>query len=89
MSGSFVGVDLGGTKVAAAALSDGQLSESVLRATDLTVEAIATRTGYRQPSFFIKQFRQAHAVTPAAWRRRSRVQCGNCVRRRRRPWRTW
>jgi AraC-like DNA-binding protein/quercetin dioxygenase-like cupin family protein len=40
----------------------------LLRETDLTVEAVATRTGYRQPSFFIKQFRRDHAVTPAAWR---------------------
>lgn len=36
MSGSFVGVDLGGTKVVAAPLSDGRLGKSVLRATDLT-----------------------------------------------------
>ena len=36
MSGSFVGVDLGGTKVAAAALSGGELSASVMRPTDLS-----------------------------------------------------
>jgi AraC family transcriptional activator of pobA len=41
----------------------------LLRETDLTVETIATRTGYRHASFFIKQFRRDHAVTPAAWRR--------------------
>jgi AraC-like DNA-binding protein/quercetin dioxygenase-like cupin family protein len=40
----------------------------LLRETGLTVEAVAARTGYRQPSFFIKQFRRDHAVTPAAWR---------------------
>ncbi|MFL5822118.1 MAG: ROK family protein [Solirubrobacteraceae bacterium] len=34
--GPVVGVDLGGTKVAAAALSDGVLGDPVLRATDLT-----------------------------------------------------
>lgn len=44
----------------------------LLRETDLTVEAIATRTGYRQPSFFIKQFRRDHTLTPAAWRRSTR-----------------
>jgi glucokinase len=36
MSGSCVGVDLGGTKVAAAALADGGLGESAMRATDLS-----------------------------------------------------
>jgi glucokinase len=36
MSGSFVGVDLGGTKVVAAPLAGGQLGESVLRPTNLS-----------------------------------------------------
>ena len=36
MTGSYVGVDLGGTKVAAAALSDGDLGESLVRPTDLS-----------------------------------------------------
>jgi len=36
MSGSCVGVDLGGTKVAAAALVRGELGESAMRATDLS-----------------------------------------------------
>lgn len=36
MTGSFVGVDLGGTKVIAGALTGGQLGESVLRPTDLS-----------------------------------------------------
>jgi glucokinase len=36
MSGAFVGVDLGGTKVAAAALSGGELGESVMHPTDLS-----------------------------------------------------
>jgi AraC-like DNA-binding protein len=44
----------------------------LLRETDLTVEEIATRTGHRQPSFFIKQFKRAHGETPAAWRRQAR-----------------
>jgi AraC-like DNA-binding protein len=44
----------------------------LLRQTDLTVEAVAIRAGYRQPSFFIKHFRRDHAVTPATWRRRTR-----------------
>jgi AraC-like DNA-binding protein len=41
----------------------------LLRETDLPVEAIAARAGYRQPSYFIKLFRRDHTVTPAAWRR--------------------
>lgn len=45
----------------------------LLRETDLTVETVATRTGYRQASFFIKQFRRDHMVTPAAWRNQARA----------------
>lgn len=44
----------------------------LLRQTDLTVEAVAIRAGYRQPSFFIKHFRRDHAIPPATWRRRTR-----------------
>ncbi|HEX4009455.1 MAG TPA: AraC family transcriptional regulator [Solirubrobacteraceae bacterium] len=45
----------------------------LLRQTDLTVEAIAARTGHRHTSFFIKQFRRDHRVTPAVWRRQARA----------------
>lgn len=48
-------------------------SRRLLRETDLTVEAVAACVGYRHPSYFIKHFRRGHAVTPGAWRRRSRV----------------
>lgn len=44
----------------------------LLRETDLPVEAIAARAGYRQPSYFIKHFHRDHTVTPAAWRRSTR-----------------
>jgi AraC family transcriptional activator of pobA len=44
----------------------------LLRETNLPVEAIAARAGYRQPSYFIKHFRRDHTVTPAAWRRSAR-----------------
>jgi AraC family transcriptional activator of pobA len=44
----------------------------LLRESDLTIELIAGRTGYTDPSFFIKQFRREHADTPAAWRRIAR-----------------
>lgn len=57
-------------------ITERRMSEArrLLRETDLTVETIAGRTGYRQPSFFIKQFRRAHADTPAAWRRSTRAR---------------
>jgi AraC-like DNA-binding protein/quercetin dioxygenase-like cupin family protein len=45
----------------------------LLRETDLTVEAVGSRVGYRQPSYFIKHFRRDHTVTPAAWRRQTRA----------------
>ena len=48
-------------------------ARKLLRETDLTVEAVAAHTGYRQPSFFIKHFRRDHTVTPAAWRHRIRA----------------
>jgi AraC family transcriptional activator of pobA len=41
----------------------------LLRQTDLPVETIAGRVGYRQPSYFIRHFRRDHTLTPAAWRR--------------------
>lgn len=56
-------------------LTERRMAEArkLLRETDHTVEAIATRSGYRQPSFFIKQFKHHHADTPAAWRRQART----------------
>lgn len=45
----------------------------LLRETDLTVEAVALRVGYRQPSYFIKHFRRDHTVTPAVWRQHTRA----------------
>jgi AraC family transcriptional activator of pobA len=55
-------------------ISERRMAEArrLLRQTDLTVEVIAARTGHRQPSFFIKQFRRDHSTTPAAWRRAER-----------------
>jgi transcriptional regulator GlxA family with amidase domain len=47
-------------------------ARKLLRETNLPVEAIAIRAGYRQPSYFIKHFRRDHTVTPAAWRRSAR-----------------
>jgi AraC family transcriptional activator of pobA len=45
----------------------------LLRETDLTIEDIAAKVGYRQPSFFIRHFRRDHTVTPAVWRRQTRA----------------
>ena len=55
-------------------ITERRLAEArkLLRETDLTVEALATRVGYRQPSYFIKHFRRDHTVTPATWRHRTR-----------------
>lgn len=52
-------------------ITERRLAEArrLLHQTDLTVDAVAARAGYREPSYFIKQFKQAYAVTPAAWRR--------------------
>jgi AraC family transcriptional regulator, transcriptional activator of pobA len=48
-------------------------ARKLLRETDLTVESVAVRAGYRQPSYFIKHFRRDHTVTPAAWRQQARA----------------
>jgi AraC family transcriptional regulator, transcriptional activator of pobA len=40
--------------------------------TNLTVEAIGARVGYRDPGYFIRAFRRAHGVTPLRWRRADR-----------------
>jgi AraC family transcriptional regulator, transcriptional activator of pobA len=41
----------------------------LLAGTDLPVEAVAARAGYRDTGWFIRQFRRDHGTTPAAWRR--------------------
>lgn len=40
-----------------------------LRGTDERVEIIAERVGYADATHFIRLFRRAHGLTPAAWRR--------------------
>jgi AraC-like DNA-binding protein len=49
-------------------------ARKLLQGTDLPVEDVAARVGYRHPSYFIKHFGRDHTVTPAAWRRRTRTQ---------------
>lgn len=52
----------------------GRLSEARNRLlhTDEIVEVIAERVGYADPTHFIRLFRRAHGVTPAAWRDQQR-----------------
>jgi AraC-like DNA-binding protein len=40
-----------------------------LRGTDEQVDIIAERVGYADVTHFIRLFRRAHGLTPAAWRR--------------------
>jgi AraC family transcriptional activator of pobA len=44
----------------------------LLADTDLTIGEIAPRVGYREAGYFVRRFRTAHGVTPAAWRRAGR-----------------
>jgi AraC-like DNA-binding protein len=44
----------------------------LLAGTELTVRAVGTRVGYRDPSYFIRSFRRRHGVTPIGWRRAGR-----------------
>ena len=55
-------------------ITERRLAEArkLLRETNLPVETIAARVGYRQSSYFIKHFRRDQTLTPAAWRRRTR-----------------
>jgi AraC family transcriptional regulator, transcriptional activator of pobA len=48
----------------------GRLAEARrrLRSTDEMIEVIAERVGYADATHFIRLFRRAHGVTPAAWR---------------------
>jgi AraC-like DNA-binding protein len=46
-----------------------QEARRLLADTDLTVAEIARRVGYREAGYFVRRFRAAHGVTPAAWRR--------------------
>jgi AraC-like DNA-binding protein len=40
----------------------------LLAGTDLTVQAVGARVGYRDASYFIRSFRRGHGVTPLEWR---------------------
>ena len=46
-----------------------QEARRLLADSDLTVAEIAGRVGYREAGYFVRRFRTAHGVPPAAWRR--------------------
>ena len=45
----------------------------LLTDTDLTIQAVATRVGYRDAGYLIRRFRAAHGVAPQEWRRGGRT----------------
>jgi AraC family transcriptional activator of pobA len=53
----------------------------LLASTDLTVDAIRARVGYRDDSYFIRAFKRCHGVTPLEWRRAGRQGAGQPGRR--------
>lgn len=65
-TGHTVGAWLTATRVAEAA--------SRLAHTDESLDEIAERVGWRDKTHFIRQFKKAHGMTPAAWRRLQRAQ---------------
>jgi len=40
--------------------------------TDLAVEEVGRRVGYRDPGYFVRPFRRAQGTTPLGWRRAGR-----------------
>jgi AraC family transcriptional activator of pobA len=44
----------------------------LLAETELTVEAVGARVGYRDPGYFARRFRHAHGASPLEWRRAGR-----------------
>jgi AraC family transcriptional activator of pobA len=45
----------------------------LLAETNLTVEAVGARVGYRDASYFIRRFRSSHGAAPLEWRRAGRA----------------
>ena len=55
-------------------IAERRLAEArhLLARTDLAVEEIGHRVGYKDPGYFMKTFRRAHGTTPLCWRRAGR-----------------
>ena len=55
-------------------ISERRMAEArkLLVQTDLTVEEVGRRVGYRDPAYFVRTFRRTHGVTPLGWRRAGR-----------------
>lgn len=49
------------------------LAQKLLSTTDMSLADIADKCGYCHASFFIRTFRNATGLTPAAWRRKSAI----------------
>jgi len=47
-------------------------SRRLLADSDLAIAEITHRVGYRETGYFVRRFRAAHGVTPAAWRKAGR-----------------
>jgi AraC-like DNA-binding protein len=45
----------------------------VLRETDLSLDAVAARTGLRDASYLVRRFRNRYGITPQQWRRSQRA----------------
>jgi AraC-like DNA-binding protein len=45
---------------------------TVLRETDLSLDAVAARTGLRDASYLVRRFRNRYGITPQRWRRTQR-----------------
>jgi AraC family transcriptional activator of pobA len=55
-------------------IAERRLAEArrLLAETDLTVAAVGEAAGFNDPSYFVRTFRRAHALTPLRWRRAGR-----------------
>jgi AraC family transcriptional activator of pobA len=55
-------------------IAERRLAEArhLLARTDLAVEEIGHRVGYKDPGYFVKTFRRVHGTTPLGWRRAGR-----------------
>jgi transcriptional regulator GlxA family with amidase domain len=62
-----------GTEIAHRRLARAQ---KLLAGTDMSLAEIASRCGYCHASFFIRTFRRATGLTPAAWRRKCVIDEG-------------